>query len=88
MNKTLLADRIAERCDVSAAKAEKMINTFIEEVIDVTKNGGKVELRRFGTFQLATRKGRLRNNPITSVSAWAPPYVTLVFRPAKELRKQ
>lgn len=88
MNKTLLADRIAERCGVSVSKAEKMLNVLIEEVIDETENGGKVELRRFGTFKLAPRKGRYRRNPQTGEATYVAPHVILIFKASKELRRQ
>ena len=65
MNKTELVAAIAERTQLSKPDSVKALKAFIEVVGDELKNGGKVQLAGFGTFEVAERAERQGINPRT-----------------------
>ena len=50
-------------------------------------DGGKVELRGFGTFSTRERKGRSGRNPRTGESVTVRPKRAMHFKPGKALRE-
>ena len=61
MNKAALIAKIAEKSDLTKKQAEAAVNAFTEAITDALKEGDKVQLMGFGTFELkerAARKGR------------------------------
>jgi len=64
MNKTELVSAIAEKSELSKKDAEKALNA-IEAVTDELKNGSKVQLVGFGTFETSDRAARTGKNPQT-----------------------
>ena len=65
MNKTELIAKIAEQTDLSKKDAEKAFKAFVDVVTDELKNGGKVQLVGFGTFEVSERAAREGRNPLT-----------------------
>ncbi len=65
MNKTELAAIMAENAGISKKDAEKALNAFTGAVADALKNGDKVQLVGFGTFEVAERPERDGRNPRT-----------------------
>ena len=61
MNKTELIAAIAEQAEISKKDAEKALKAFVDVVTEQLKEGEKVQLVGFGTFEVA-REGR---NPQT-----------------------
>ena len=65
MNKTELVAAMAESADLSKKDAEKALKAFIEVVTEELKKDEKVQLRGFGTFEVAQRAAREGRNPLT-----------------------
>jgi len=65
MNRKELADAIAERADISRAKANDMLGALIEIVQERVKAGEDVQLVGFGTFTAKERAARTGRNPFT-----------------------
>ena len=65
MNKVELVASIAEKSELTKIDAEKALKAFIDVVTDELKNGGKVQLVGFGTFEVAERAERQGRNPKT-----------------------
>ena len=65
MNKTELVAAVAQKAELSKKDAEKALNAFIEAVTDELKNGSKVQLVGFGTFETSDRAARTGKNPQT-----------------------
>lgn len=55
MNKSEMVAAIAERANLSKKDAEKALVAFIEETTNALKNGEKVQLVGFGSFEVKTR---------------------------------
>lgn len=73
---------IAEK-DVALA-----VNAIIEQMSDVLSNGGRIEIRGFGSFCLHYRPPRKAHNPKTGEKLVTEPKYAVHFKPGKELRDQ
>ena len=65
MNKGELVAAIANKTELTKADAEKALKAFIETVSEELKNGSKVQLMGFGTFEVVERGERTGRNPQT-----------------------
>ena len=65
MNKADLVSAIVEKAELSKKDVEKALKAFEEVVAEELKNGGKVQLVGFGTFEVAERAERVGRNPQT-----------------------
>ena len=63
MNKTELVAAVADQAEISKKDAEKALAAFTAVVTDELKNGDKVQLVGFGTFEVVERKEREGRNP-------------------------
>ena len=65
MNKSQLIDAMAQDAGITKAAAKKTLESFLGNVKNTLKDGGKVSLIGFGTFSVQTRKAREGRNPAT-----------------------
>ena len=65
MNKNELISSSADKAGIKKTDAEKALKAFIETVTEELKNGEKVQLVGFGTFETAERPAREGRNPRT-----------------------
>ena len=65
MNRTELVAAMAERANLSKKDGEGALKAFTEVVAEDLKNGGKVQLVGFGTFEVSERAAREGRNPQT-----------------------
>ena len=87
MTRADIVDEVAENADLSKKKAEVVVQTVLECLVDALKSGERVELRGFGSFRFRKRNARQGRNPKTGalveVAAKRIPY----FKPGKALRE-
>ena len=65
MNKNELVAKMAEKAGPKKTEAEKALKAFTETVAEELKNGEKIQLVGFGTFEVAERPAREGRNPRT-----------------------
>ena len=65
MNKTELIAAIAEQAEISKKDEEKALKAFVDVVTEQLKEGEKVQLVGFGTFEVSERAAREGRNPQT-----------------------
>ena len=68
MNKTELVAAVAEQAGLSRKDAEAAVKAFTDVVADALKNGDKIQLVGFGTFEVSERAAREGRNPATGES--------------------
>lgn len=56
---------IAEQAEISKKDAEKALKAFVDVVTEQLKEGEKVQLVGFGTFEVSERAAREGRNPQT-----------------------
>jgi len=88
MTKAQLIEKVSEQLKgYTRRQTEIIINAIFDSVKSSLANGGKIEIRGFGSFRLRRRKDREGRNPKTgelvSVSAKNVPF----FKAGKELKE-
>ena len=63
MNKTELVAAMAKETNLSKKDVEDVLKSFVDVVSKELKNGGKIQLVGFGTFESRERKAREGRNP-------------------------
>lgn len=64
------------------------VNTLIEHMSSVLSEGGRIEIRGFGSFCLHFRPPRKAHNPKTGEKLVTNPKYVVHFKPGKELRER
>jgi DNA-binding protein HU-beta len=89
VNKAELISNIAEQAGLTKKDAEAALNAFITSVEDVLKEGGKVQLVGFGTFEVRERKARTGRNPRNpEQEIKIPASLAPVFKAGKSLKER
>jgi DNA-binding protein HU-beta len=65
MNKAQLVSRMAELAKVPKAKAERLLDAFMQAITEAISKGDKVVLVGFGSFEVVRRAERAGKNPRT-----------------------
>jgi DNA-binding protein HU-beta len=65
MNKTQLAEQVAERAGVSGAEAGRVLDATLQAIEDALAAGQDVSITGFGKFSVADRAARQGVNPAT-----------------------
>jgi len=65
MNKSELADAVADAANLSKADGARAVDAVIDSVTAALKKGDTVSLVGFGTFQVKARAARAGRNPRT-----------------------
>ena len=65
MNKTEFINAVAAKGEMDKKAAEKAVNAVIAATTDALKNGEKIQLVGFGTFEVSEREAREGRNPLT-----------------------
>ncbi len=86
MNKTELIDKVAEALE-SKKQAQAAVDSILENISDALKNGDKVTLVGFGTFEVAERKARKGRNPKTGEPIDIKAAKVPRFSPGKALKE-
>lgn len=67
---------------------EKIVEIFFQSIIDQLSEGGRVELRRFGTFSARASDARQGRNPKTGETVSIPAKARPFFKVGKRLAAQ
>lgn len=86
MNKTQLVAAVAENAGISKKDAEKALNAVVDAVIAELKDGGKVQLVGFGTFEIRERAARTGVNPQTGAQINIAACKNPVFKAGKAFK--
>jgi len=86
MNKAELIAKIAEQAELSKADAARALKSFEEAVTEAMKNGDKISIVGFGSFETSTRAARTGRNPQTGKEIQIPAATIPKFKAGKTLR--
>jgi integration host factor subunit beta len=64
------------------------VNYIIEHMSEILSQGGRIEIRGFGSFNLHFRPPRRAHNPKTGEKLVTNPKYAVHFKPGKELREK
>ena len=86
MNKAELIEVIAQKTDLSKKDSEKALNAAVEAITAALKDGDKVSLVGFGTFETKARAERIGRNPKTKEEITIPASRIPGFKAGKALK--
>jgi integration host factor subunit beta len=84
----LLQSLAADNPDLRPEEVEQVLDIFFDEITERLAEGGRVELRGFGTFSTRGRDARTGRNPRTGESVSVPAKRVPYFKPGKEIRER
>ena len=87
MNKAELIAKISEESKLTKKAAETALDAFVTSVEEALKNGEKVQLVGFGTFEVRERAARKGRNPQTKAEKKIPASKAPVFKAGKALKE-
>ena len=86
MNKAELINAVAVSAGYSKKDAEAIISATLDTITAALKEGDKVQLVGFGSFEVKKRAARIGRNPKTKESIEIPASVAPVFKAGKALK--
>ncbi|MCL2334785.1 MAG: integration host factor subunit beta [Endomicrobia bacterium] len=84
MNKKNIADKLANMLS-SKKEAESAVDKVFDEISAALKNGEKVVITGFGSFNMFVTKTKKGRNPKTGESLLISPMKKIRFKQSKEL---
>ena len=86
MNKSELVEALASRKELTYKKAEEIVNILFDSMSDTLVNGGRIEIRGFGSFVVKDYKAYQGRNPKTGQIIEVKPKKLPFFKVGKDLR--
>jgi len=88
MTKSGLIEEVAKRTPhISKKDTEVVVNTIFDSMIEALRNGDRIEIRGFGSFQVKIREARDGRNPKTGEPVHISAKRTPFFKVGKELKE-
>lgn len=86
ITKKELIDRIADRTGNKRVEVKRIIQNFLDEIIDELGNGNRLEFRDFGVFESKVRAARVAQNPKTLERVEVPEKRTVKFKVGRVMK--
>lgn len=87
VTKADLVERVAEMTGFTKTETAVICEGLLQAIKDVMAEGNNIEIRRFGTFKLKTRKPRVARNPRTGEPVPIEKRNVPVFKPSKAFKE-
>lgn len=86
VSKKDLVSAVAKKANLSQGQTSAVVDALFDEIAAALKDGKKVRLIGFGTFEVRERAARRGVNPQTKASMDIPASKSPAFKPGKELK--
>ena len=88
MNKSELVEALADEMDLTYKKSEEIVNIVFVSMSEALADGGRIEIRGFGSFVVKDYKAYMGRNPKTGEVIRVRPKKLPFFKVGKELRER
>ena len=89
MTKSQLIERIAHKQSLLDGRdVELAVKVMLEHMARCLAEGGRIEIRGFGSFSLHFRRARAARNPKTGAAVFLPAKYVPYFKPGSALRER
>jgi integration host factor subunit beta len=88
MNKSELVEALANENGLTYKKAEEIVNLIFDAMAETLSDGGRIEIRGFGSFVVKDYKSYMGRNPKTGEVIKVRPKRLPFFKVGKELRER
>jgi integration host factor subunit beta len=82
-----LVDRIADTTASKRVVVKKIIQAFLDEIVDELGKGNRLEFRDFGVFEIRSRAARVAQNPKTMEKVYVPSKRTVKFKVGRLMKQ-
>ena len=86
MTKVELIAAVAEKANLTKKDAEAAVNSALNAITNALKEGDKVALVGFGTFEVRERPARKGRNPMTGEAIDIDATRSVAFKPGKSIK--
>jgi len=88
VTKKELVDQIAEKCGEKRVVVKKIVQSFLDGIINELGRGNRLEFRDFGVFETKERAARIAQNPKTLQRVHVPPKRTVKFKVGRLMKQK
>lgn len=88
VTKRELCETIAERAEMPQVVTRKVVQLFLDVVIEEIGEGNRLELRNFGVFDTRLQKSRKARNPRTNEVVHVDPKAVVTFKAGKAMHEE
>jgi integration host factor subunit beta len=88
ITKKELIDRIADQEGDRRVQVKKIIQRFLDEIVNELGKGNRLEFRDFGVFETKLRKARKAQNPKTLAPVAVPEKRTVKFKVGRLMKQK
>jgi integration host factor subunit beta len=88
VTKKELIDRIAETTHSRRVQVKRIVQQFLDEIVNELGKGNRLEFRDFGVFESKLRKARKAQNPKTLQPVAVPEKRTVKFKVGRLMKQQ
>ena len=88
MNKSELVEALANENGLTYKRAEEIVNLIFDAMADTLSEGGRIEIRGFGSFVVKDYRSYMGRNPKTGEVIKVRPKRLPFFKVGKELRER
>jgi len=85
MTRVEVAKLVAKKMGISNVRAKEVVQETLDAMARLIVKHGRIELRKFGVFEVVTRKKRPARNPRTGEKVIIPRRKVITFKPSKLL---
>jgi len=85
MTRLQMSERISKAVKMDHVHVHAIVNATLDEMIRIISQKGRLEMRRFGIFEVRTFKPRTARNPKTGVPVQIPSRRNVKFAPSSHL---
>jgi len=88
VTKKTLIDRIADEQGCKRVQAKRIIQSFLDQIIEELALGNRLEFRDFGVFESKVRAARQAQNPKTMDKVLVPSKRTVKFKVGRVMKER
>ena len=88
MTKKAIARSISVDLGFTQVKAKEIVQKVFDAILETLVEEGRVELRKFGVFEVQRRKARTARNPRTGEPVLVPERFVVTFKPGQTMQQR
>src|SRR6202167_4889073 len=88
ITKKELIDRISEQTEQRRVQVKRVVQQFLDEIVNELGKGNRLEFRGFGVFETKIRKARKAQNPKTLEPVEVPEKRTVKFKVGRLMKQR
>jgi integration host factor subunit beta len=88
ITKKELIDRISDATSDRRVQVKRVVQRFLDEIVNELGRGNRLEFRDFGVFETKLRKARKAQNPKTLAPVEVPPKRTVKFKVGRLMKQR